>query len=250
MRALVIKDLRVAVAGKTILKGVNLTVPSGRVHALMGPNGSGKSTLAMTLMGHPRYRVTKGTARYQGKDILRLSPDKRAELGVFLGFQYPSEISGVSIGNFLRTALQTRQRKPLAVQQTYDQLMTQARHMMMPSDFITRGVNEGFSGGEKKRSEIFQLAVLQPSMVILDEPDSGLDVDALRRVAKDINAMRSPSRGMLVITHYERLLKLIKPDVVHVIVDGGVVASGGMKLVTQIEREGYESVVQKKWKKR
>lgn len=241
MSRLQITNLRVTVDRKEILKGLSLTVPEGEVHALMGPNGSGKSTLAMTLMGHPRYLVTKGTARYQGKSILRLSPDKRAKLGVFLGFQYPSEISGVNIGNFLRAALQTRQSKPLSVQQTYEQLTKQASRMKMPSDFITRGVNEGFSGGEKKRSEIFQLAVLQPSMVILDEPDSGLDVDALRRVAKDINSMRSSSRGMLIITHYERLLKLIKPDVVHVMVGGRIVKTGGPEVAKQLEKNGYKS---------
>jgi Fe-S cluster assembly ATP-binding protein len=240
MDKLSITDLHVTVEGKHILNGVNLKVPLGEVHALMGPNGSGKSTLAMTLMGHPRYRVTRGTAWYRGKNILGFSPDKRAKLGVFLGFQYPSEISGVSIGNFLRAALQTRQSKLLSVQHTYEQLMKQASRMKMPGDYITRGVNEGFSGGEKKRSEIFQLAVLQPSMVILDEPDSGLDVDALRRVAKDINVMRDKTRGMLVITHYERLLKLIKPDVVHVMVGGRIVKTGGPEVARELEKHGYK----------
>lgn len=241
-QSLIINNLHVTVEAKEILRGATLTVPAGQVHALMGPNGSGKSTLAMTLMGHPRYRVTKGTAHYGGKDVLRLAPDKRAKLGLFLGFQYPSEITGVSIGNFLRTALQARQHKLLSVKQTYEQLMKQASRMKMPSDFITRGVNEGFSGGEKKRSEIFQLAVLQPSIVILDEPDSGLDVDALRQVAKDIKAMRDKTRGMLVITHYERLLKLIKPDVVHVMVGGRIVKTGGPEIIHRIEVQGYEYV--------
>lgn len=225
-----------------ILNGLSLTVPEGQVHAIMGPNGSGKSTLAYTLMGHPKYQVTGGSVMYKGQDVLKLAPDARAKLGLFLSFQYPHEVAGVSMGNFLRTALNARRQQPMPVPEFFELMKSKVSDMGMSQDFITRGVNEGFSGGEKKRAEILQMAMLQPSMAILDETDSGLDIDALKVVAKGVNALRSPERGMLVITHYQRLLDYIKPDVVHVLIGGKIVKTGGAELAVELEKTGYESV--------
>ncbi|MEK7537445.1 MAG: Fe-S cluster assembly ATPase SufC [Patescibacteria group bacterium] len=243
MNQLVITNLNVTVENKEILKGLSLTVPAGQVHAIMGPNGSGKSTLAATLMGHPKYEVTSGSVTYKEQDVLVMSPDDRSKLGLFLSFQYPPEVAGVSMGNFLRTALNARRTKPMAVPEFFAMMQDKMKTMGMNEDFITRGVNEGFSGGEKKRAEILQMAILQPSMCILDETDSGLDIDALRIVADGVNALRSPERGMLIITHYQRLLNYIKPDVVQVLIGGIIVKTGGPELAMELEKTGYEFVI-------
>lgn len=240
MNQLVIDSLRVTVENKEILKGLSLSVPEGEVHAIMGPNGSGKSTLAATLMGHPKYVVTSGTVQYQGQNVLSLSADARSKLGLFLSFQYPMEIAGVSLGNFLRTAMNARRKEPLSVGDFYALMKEKTKMMGMSEDFITRGVNEGLSGGEKKRAEILQMAMLEPSMAILDETDSGLDIDALKVVAAGVNALRGPNRGMVVITHYQRLLNYIKPDVVHVLIDGRIVKTGGPEVALELEERGYE----------
>lgn len=242
MNRLVIDNLSASVEGKAILDGLSLTVPEGEVHAIMGPNGSGKSTLASTLMGHPKYLVTGGTATYKDQNILSMTPDNRSKLGLFLSFQYPMEIAGVSLGNFLRTALNARRDKPMPVPEFFALMQDKVKIMGMKEDFITRGVNEGFSGGEKKRAEILQMMILQPSMCILDETDSGLDIDALKVVADGVNSLRSPERGFLVITHYQRLLDYVKPDVVHVLVGGKIVKTGGPELAHELEQTGYESV--------
>lgn len=226
-------------AGGEILKGLNLTVPEGEVHAIMGPNGSGKSTLASTLMGHPKYVVTGGTVMYKDKDVLSMPPDERSKLGLFLSFQYPQEVAGVSLGNFLRSAINARRKEPMPVPEFFELMKKKVAEMGMNEEFITRGINEGFSGGEKKRAEILQMAMLEPSMAILDETDSGLDIDALKIVAEGVNKLRSPERGMLVITHYQRLLNYIKPDVVHVLIGGKIVKSGGAELAMELEKTGY-----------
>ncbi len=240
MSELRITDLHATIDGKAILKGLSLTVPEGQVHAIMGPNGSGKSTLASVLMGHPKYQVTSGTAEYKEQNILAMSPDARSKLGLFLSFQYPQEIAGVSLGNFLRSAVNARRAEPMSVPDFYQLMKTKTASMGINEDFIIRGVNEGSSGGEKKRAEILQMAILQPSMAILDETDSGLDIDALKIVAAGVNALRSPERGMLIITHYQRLLNYIKPDVVHVLIDGQIVKSGGPELAVELEKTGYQ----------
>lgn len=242
MPTLVINNLHVRIENKEILKGVSLEIPQGEVHALMGPNGSGKSTLAAALMGHPKYEITGGTATFEGKDILAMRPDERSKLGLFLSFQYPQEVAGVSLGNFLRTAVNAHREKPLAVPEFYNLMKAATEKMGMNEDFITRGINEGFSGGEKKRAEILQMMMLQPKIATLDETDSGLDIDALKIVAKGVNAMRGPNIGMLVITHYQRLLNYIKPDVVHVLVDGKIVKTGGAELAMELEQTGYAKV--------
>lgn len=239
MTHLDIRDLHVSVDGKEILKGLTLSVPVGQVHAIMGPNGSGKSTLASTLMGHPKYTVTSGTATFQGQDVFGLSPDARSKLGLFLSFQYPQEVPGVSLGNFLRAAMNARRSEPLSVGEFYALMKERTAAMGMSEEFITRGVNEGLSGGEKKRAEILQLAMLQPTMCILDETDSGLDIDALKVVAQGVNDLRSSDRGFLVITHYQRLLNYIKPDVVHVLIGGKIVKTGGPELAVELEKTGY-----------
>lgn len=240
MNRLEISNLQVSVEGKAILKGLSLTVPAGEVHAIMGPNGSGKSTLASTLMGHPKYEVKGGTVTYKNKDILSLPPNERAKLGLFLSFQYPQEVAGVSLGNFLRSAVNARREKPIPVPEFFTLMQEKVKVMGMKEDFITRGINEGFSGGEKKRAEILQMMILQPSMAILDETDSGLDIDALKVVADGVNSLRSPERGFLVITHYQRLLDYVKPDVVHVLIGGKIVKSGNASLAMELERTGYE----------
>jgi Fe-S cluster assembly ATP-binding protein len=237
---LVIEDLHVAVEDKQILRGVDLTVEPGRVHALMGPNGSGKSTLAYALAGHPRYRVTAGKVTFKGEDVLGLTPDQRARLGMFLAMQYPVEVPGVSVTNFLRTAINAIRGEDVPVREFARELREQMRQLDMDPRFAERNLNEGFSGGEKKRHEILQMALLRPELAILDETDSGLDVDALRVVADGVNRLRGPGLGILLITHYTRILRYISPDFVHVMVDGRVVQSGGSELADELEAEGYE----------
>jgi Fe-S cluster assembly ATP-binding protein len=237
---LVIEDLHVQVENKQILRGVDLTVEAGKVHALMGPNGSGKSTLAYALAGHPRYRVTGGKVEFKGEDALDLKPDERARLGMFLAMQYPVEVPGVSVTNFLRTAMNAVRGEDIPVREFAKDLREQMRLLDMDPRFAERNLNEGFSGGEKKRHEILQMALLRPELAILDETDSGLDVDALRVVAEGVNRLRGPELGVLLITHYTRILRYISPDMVHVMVDGRVVESGGPELADQLEAEGYE----------
>ena len=236
-----IKDLYVEVDGKEILKGVSLKVNQGEVHALMGPNGSGKSTLSQTIMGHPRYIVTKGDILYNGESILKLSPDKRARLGLFLSFQYPSEIPGVGMAYFLRSAMNAMNGSAPKSVKEFRQLLTEKMELLkMPKDFANRYLNEGFSGGEKKRSEILQLAILNPKIAILDETDSGLDIDALKTVANGIETFRGPNIGMLLITHYNRILHYVRPDKVHILIDGKIVKSGSHELALELEEKGYE----------
>ncbi len=237
---LAVEDLHVSVEGKPILKGLTLTVRAGEVHAIMGPNGSGKSTLSFCLMGHPKYRMTSGRIVYKGEDMLALSPDERARKGIFLAFQYPTAIPGVTITNFLRAALRGVRGQDVPVKEFRQTVKAQLKALGVPDAFMNRYVNDGFSGGEKKRLEILQMAVLAPSLAVLDETDSGLDIDALKTVAAGINSQRSPERGILLITHYQRLLNYIKPDVVHVMVDGRVVRSGGPELALELESKGYE----------
>ncbi|HEX5417236.1 MAG TPA: Fe-S cluster assembly ATPase SufC [Chloroflexota bacterium] len=241
---LVIQDLHVSVDGKEILKGLNLTVPTGEVHALMGPNGSGKSTLAYTLMGHPKYEVTQGQVLYQGQDVLELEPDDRARLGIFLAFQYPTAIPGVSMGNFLRLALKSVRGQDVPISEFRKLVQEKMKLLKMDSAFLGRYVNDGFSGGEKKRAEILQMALLNPHIAIMDETDSGLDIDALRIVSEGVNALRGPDLGVLVITHYQRILNYIKPDFVHVMVDGRIVRSGTGELVQQLEERGYDWIIE------
>ena len=239
-----IKDLHVEVDGKEILSGVSLRVKPGEVHAVMGPNGSGKSTLAHVLAGRDGYTVTKGTATWNGKDLLSLDPEQRAWLGVFLAFQYPVELPGVSNTYFLREALNATHKAngkdEVDAMDFLDLIKEKARLVGMDDRFLSRGVNEGFSGGEKKRNEILQMAVLEPSLCILDETDSGLDIDALKTVAQGVNALRNPKRAMLVITHYQRLLDHIVPDQVHVLAGGRIVKSGGKGLALELEKSGYD----------
>src|SRR4029450_2202208 len=237
---LVIEDLHVDVDDKPILLGVDLTVEPGKVHALMGPNGSGKSTLAYALGGHPRYRVTGGKGTFKGEDVLSMTPDERARVGRFLAIKWPVEVPGVSVTNFLRTAMSSVRGEDIPVRQFAKDLREQMRLLDMDPRFAERSLNEGFSGGEKKRHEILQMALLRPELAILDETDSGLDVDALRVVADRVNRLRGPPLGVLLITHYPRILRYISPDVVHVMVDGRVVQSGGPELADQLEAEGYE----------
>lgn len=237
-----IKDLHVSIGDKEILKGLNLDLPKGQVHAIMGPNGSGKSTLSKVLAGHEDYTVTKGSILMDGIDLLALPIDERSRAGFFLAFQYPMEIPGVSNANFLRAALQARLPKgtPIDAVAFYKELYARMDLLKMDRSFTSRSVNEGFSGGEKKRNEILQMAMLQPTYAVLDETDSGLDIDALKIVSDGVNAMRSPLRGILLITHYQRLLDYIKPDVVHVMSDGQIVKSGGPELALELEERGYD----------
>jgi Fe-S cluster assembly ATP-binding protein len=236
---LVIEDLHVSVEDKEILRGVDLTVEQGKVHALMGPNGSGKSTLAYALAGHPRYRVTGGKVTFKGEDVLTLTPDERARLGMFLAMQYPVEVPGVSVTNFLRTAINAVRGEDVPVRQFAKDLREQMQLLDMDGKFAERSLNEGFSGGEKKRHEILQMALLRPALAILDETDSGLDVDALKVVSEGVNRLRGPDLGVLLITHYTRILRYITPDVVHVMVGGQIAESGGPELADQLEAEGY-----------
>jgi Fe-S cluster assembly ATP-binding protein len=245
---LIIKDLRVNVEDKEILKGINLTVNAGEVHAIMGPNGSGKSTLASALAGRDYFDITHGKILYQGKDLTELDPEERAREGIFLGFQYPVEIPGVSMVNFLRTAINSlreyRGEEPMPAGD-FLKLMREKKNLVeIDSDLTNRSVNEGFSGGEKKKNEIFQMALLEPKLAILDETDSGLDIDALRVVANGVNKLRSPERATIVITHYQRLLEYIIPDYVHVLYKGRIVKSGDSSLARELESHGYEWIKQ------
>lgn len=243
--SLIIRDLHARVRdGATILNGINLEIPKGEVHAVMGPNGSGKSTLSKVLCGHPDYEVTGGSAELDGQDLFSLSVDERSRAGLFLAFQYPVEVPGVSNANFMRAALQARLPKgeELDTVSFYKQLRSNMKKLGMDPKFTARAVNEGFSGGEKKRNDILQMMMLQPSYAILDETDSGLDVDALRIVSDGVNAMRASFRSFLVITHYKRLLDYIRPDVVHVLYQGRIVRTAGAELVDYIEEHGFDFV--------
>lgn len=242
MSSLEIRDLWVSIDGEPILRGVNLLVPSGEVHALMGPNGAGKSTLGKVLAGDPEYAVEKGDILLDGESILELSPDERARKGLFLAFQYPVEVPGVTLANFLRLALQAKTGQEVGVAEFWGQLQEALKLLDWDESYLSRYLNEGFSGGEKKRNEILQLLVLRPSFAVLDETDSGLDIDALKVVARGVNAMRGPKFGALVITHYQRLLNYIVPDRVHVMVDGRIVTSGGPELALELENRGYDWV--------
>jgi len=244
MSALVIKDLHVSIADKEILRGLNLEIPKGEVHAVMGPNGSGKSTLSKVIAGHPDYTVTRGEVLLDGKNVLGLEPDARSRMGLFLAFQYPLEIPGVSNANFIRAAVQARlpEGEELEATEFYAKLYEKMDLLEMPRAFTARSVNEGFSGGEKKRNEILQMAMLEPSYAILDETDSGLDIDALKVVSNGVNALRGPNLGILLITHYQRLLDYIVPDYVHVMVGGRIVQSGGKELALELEAKGYDFI--------
>ena len=244
--ALEIRDLHAGIEGKPILKGVNLTVGQGEVHALMGPNGTGKSTLANVLMGHPSYEVTAGEILFKGVNLVGIAPDKRSQMGIFLAFQYPVAIPGLSVANFLRSAINARRRaldpqdKGIPVPEFRKALKDKMDLLKISHDFAGRYLNEGFSGGEKKRAEILQMAVLGPEIAILDETDSGLDIDALRIVSGGVNALTGPNLGILVITHYQRILNYIKPNHVHIMLDGQIVESGGADLAEHLEEHGYD----------
>ena len=251
MSVLSIRNLNVSIEGKQILKGFSLDLPQGEVHAIMGPNGTGKSTLAYTLMGHPSYEVTGGEAYFKGQNILELSPDERSRLGIFLAFQYPVSIPGVTVANFLRTAVNARRRdenpedKGIPIPEFRKLLKAKMELLKVDPSFAGRYLNEGFSGGEKKRAEILQMAMLKPEIAILDETDSGLDIDALRIGSEGVNALRGSELGVLVITHYQRILNYIRPDVVHVMMDGRIVETGGPDLALSLEEHGYDWVREK-----
>ena len=240
--SLTIENLHASVEGTPILKGLNLEIPTGEVHAIMGPNGSGKSTLSKVIAGHEDYEVTDGRVLLDGVDLAELEVDERSRAGIFLAFQYPAEVPGVSNANFLRAALQARlpDGEEIDAVAFYKDMYAKMEELEMDRKFTSRAVNEGFSGGEKKRNEILQMMMLEPRYCLLDETDSGLDIDALKVVAKGVNSMRSPNRGFLVITHYQRLLDYIKPDQVHVMSDGQIVKSGGAELALELENSGYE----------
>jgi Fe-S cluster assembly ATP-binding protein len=240
MAELEIRGLTVEIEGKEILKGLDLSVAKGETHALMGPNGSGKSTLAYAIMGHPSYEITGGTVLMKGEDITEMSPDERAQLGLFLAMQYPTEIPGVSLTNFLRTAINATRDEDVPVRQFMQSLRSEMEQLEMNADFLSRNVNEGFSGGEKKRFEILQMAMLRPEIAVLDETDSGLDVDALKSVSEGVNRLSGPDLGVLIITHYTRILRYITPDHVHVMFEGRIVQSGGPELAEELEDKGYE----------
>ncbi len=246
MELIRITDLHAGIEGKEILKGINLTIGEGEVHAIMGPNGAGKSTLSAVLTGRPGYEVTGGTVEYKGRNLLEMTPEERSWAGIFMSFQYPIEIPGVSITAFMKAAVNAHRKaqgkSELSPAEYLKLLKTNMKLVQMKGEFAGRDVNVGFSGGEKKRGEIFQMAMLDPSLCILDETDSGLDVDALKIVSDGVNALRGPEKSALVITHYKRLLELIVPDKVHVLKDGRIVRSGGTELVEQIENEGYDSI--------
>jgi len=251
MSELVIKNLHVSIENKEILKGVDLAVKQGEIHAIMGPNGTGKSTLAYTLMGHPSYTVTGGEIWFKGKNLLELATDERSRLGLFLAFQYPVAIPGVTVANFLRSAVNSRRRlvtpedKGMPILEFRKMLKEKMELLKMDSAFSGRYLNDGFSGGEKKRAEILQMATLKPEIAILDETDSGLDIDALRIVAEGVNALSGAELGVLVITHYQRLLNYIKPQFVHIMLGGKIVESGGPDLALQLEKRGYDWVREK-----
>jgi Fe-S cluster assembly ATP-binding protein len=239
-----IENLHIEIDGQEIVKGLDLEVGEGEIHAIMGPNGSGKSTLANVLMGHPRYEVTGGSIEFRGQDVFELEPDERAKLGMFLAFQYPSEVPGVSVANFLRTAVNSVREDELSPMDMYRLLQEKMKIMQMDPKFAERYLNEGFSGGEKKRNEILQMLMLDPRLAIMDETDSGLDIDALQVVAKGINELRGPEFSAVIITHYQRILRYIEPDHVHVMLDGRIVTSGGKELAEELEDKGYEWVRQ------
>jgi len=239
-----IEGLQASVEGKEILKGIDLTVRQGEVHALMGPNGSGKSTLANVLLGRPGYTVTAGAIRYRGENILRLSPDKRAQRGLFLAFQYPTEIPGVSVVNFLRTAYKAVKGEEISALAFRKHMKEKMELLGVEDDMVRRYVNQGFSGGEKKKNEVLQLAVLEPEIAVLDETDSGLDIDSLKAVATGIDKLIGPDLGVLLITHYQRILNYIAPDHVHVMMGGRIVKSGGPELAHELEEKGYEGIRQ------
>ena len=242
MNTLSVENLHVTIAGQEIVRGLSLKVPRGEIHAIMGPNGSGKSTLAKVMAGHPDYEVTAGKITMDGENLLELEPDDRARKGLFLAFQYPSEVPGVTIANFLRAAVQARlpESEELEATEFYAKLYEKMELLGMDRSFTARSVNEGFSGGEKKRTEILQLAILDPKYAILDETDSGLDIDALKTVAHGVNSLRGPNIGILLITHYQRILNYIVPDHVHVMVQGRIVRSGGKELALELEERGYD----------
>ncbi len=240
MATLEIKDLHVSVEGKEIIKGLDLTINQGELHALMGPNGSGKTSLAMTIMGHPKYKIDSGEILFDGQNISTLSPDKRARLGLFLAMQYPTEIPGVQYTTFLRAAYSALKEK-VSVMEFKDILKEHLDAFKFPAEFLDRSLNEGFSGGEKKRAEILQLKILKPKFAVLDETDSGLDIDALKNVAESINEVANNELGMLLITHYQRILNYVHPQFVHVMIDGKIVKSGGEELAKELEEKGYEN---------
>ncbi len=245
MADLHITNLHVRTEDREILRGVNLAIDRGEIHALMGPNGSGKSTLANTLLGHPAYEVTEGQIVFQGKDITDAEPHERAKAGLFLAFQYPVAISGVSVANFLRMAMNAKREQPISVKEFRTQLASAVELLDVDRSFTSRHLNEGFSGGEKKRAEILQMAMLAPDVAILDETDSGLDIDALRTVAEGVQRLHEQQGlGALIITHYQRILHYIKPHFVHVMLDGRIVLEGGVELVERLEREGYDEIRQ------
>jgi Fe-S cluster assembly ATP-binding protein len=251
MSQLEIKNLHVSIENKEILKGLSLTINQGEIHAIMGPNGTGKSTLAYTLMGHPNYAVTEGEIIFKGQNVLELEPDERSRAGIFLAFQYPVAIPGVTVANFLRSALNARRRalnpedKGMPILEFRKMLKEKMDTLKMDHTFAGRYLNDGFSGGEKKRAEILQMAALKPEIAILDETDSGLDIDALRIVSEGVNALSGPDLGVLVITHYQRLLNYIKPNFVHIMLDGRIVESGGPDLALHLEEQGYDWVREK-----
>jgi len=251
MSELTIKDLHVSIEGKQIIKGLNLSIRQGEVHAIMGPNGTGKSTLAYTIMGHPSYEVTGGDILIDGQSILEMKPDERSRAGLFLAFQYPVSISGVTVANFLRTAINARRRhaeppqEDISVLEFRKLLKNKMDLLEMDYAFGGRYLNEGFSGGEKKRTEVLQMAVLEPAFAIMDETDSGLDIDAIRIVSEGVNAIKGPKMGVVVITHYQRILNYIQPEFVHIMYNGKVVESGGRDLALQLEENGYDWVREK-----
>jgi Fe-S cluster assembly ATP-binding protein len=240
---LIVRDLHARGGGREILRGIDLTIHAGEVHAIMGPNGSGKSTLARAIAGHPEYEVTAGEIRYQGQNLLAMDPESRARAGIFMAFQYPVELPGVNNAYFLKAALNAlrshRGEEELDAMDFMTLVKGRMKALEMDASLLNRPVNEGFSGGEKKRNEIFQMAVLEPTLAVLDETDSGLDIDALKIVANGVNAMRAPERAFLLVTHYQRLLNYIVPDVVHVLTDGRIVRSGGKELALELEEKGY-----------
>jgi len=243
MADLEIKNLHVRHEEREILKGVDLLISKGEIHALMGPNGSGKSTLASTIMGHPSYVVTEGSISFKGEDITEADPEDRAKSGLFLAFQYPVAIPGVSVANFLRMAINAQQEEPINVREFGTKLRHATQVLDVDGDFTKRHLNDGFSGGEKKRAEILQMAMLEPDVAVLDETDSGLDIDALRTVAEGVNRLQAEQgMGALIITHYQRILHYIEPDFVHVLMDGRIVMEGGKELVERLEREGYDPI--------
>lgn len=237
-----IEDLHVDVEGKPILRGLNITVEMGKVHAVMGPNGSGKSTMANVLLGHPAYEVTSGRILFKGEDITEDPPEERARKGLFLAFQYPVEVPGVSVSNFLRTAMGAVRGEAVPVREFMAELKSTMAELGMDPDFARRNINEGFSGGEKKRNEILQLALLRPALAVMDETDSGLDIDAVRVVSENVNKVAGPDMGILIITHYTRILTYIRPDKVSVLLGGRIVREGGAELADELEKTGYEAL--------